>query len=147
MAYIHSKGIVHLDLKTTNILLTANKRFTVIADFGISQTMAGFGSGGAAATNPVFAADGGGGVELMPVAAAKRVSSSAMVDADRDSGLLALTPHYCAPERLLRADLAFDGLRAADVYTFGPSQRFRLRLVCACSSAVSHFGSHAATPF
>ena len=43
MSYIHSKGIAHLDLKTTNILLSADRRSTVIADFGISQTLAGFG--------------------------------------------------------------------------------------------------------
>ena len=43
MAFIHAKGIAHLDLKTANILLTKDKRSTVIADFGISQTRAGFG--------------------------------------------------------------------------------------------------------
>ena len=68
MAYIHSKGIAHLDLKTTNILLTADKRSTVVADFGISQTRVGFGSVGG---NPVFwrprQRDGDGGARKWPV--------------------------------------------------------------------------------
>ena len=33
---------------------------------------------------------------------------------------VALTPQYCAPERLLRKDLTFDELLATDVYTYGP---------------------------
>ena len=107
MAYIHAKGIAHLDLKTTNILLTADKRSTVIANFGISQTRAvptkAVGSG---ASNPVF--DSGGGVALEPMGGSPVACLA-----------VALTPHYCAPERLVRKNLSFDELLAADVYTYG----------------------------
>ena len=113
MAYIHAKGIAHLDLKTNNILLTADKRSTVIADFGISQTQQAlvqnrFGTAVVASTNPVF--DAGGGVEMAPMVPMSMTASA---------GPLALTPHYCAPERLLRKDLSFAQLLAADVYTYG----------------------------
>ena len=110
MAFVHAKGIAHLDLKTTNILLTADRRSTVIADFGISQTRAGFGHA-ASPINPVFGGSNGSGVEMN--AFPTPVSSVS----------LALTPHYTAPERLLRKGLTFDELLAADVYTYGmPSQ-------------------------
>ena len=102
MAFIHSKGIAHLDLKTANVLLSADRRSTVIADFGISQTLIR----GA----PVF--DRGAGVEMMTMIGGPRPALSA----------LALTPQYCAPERLLRDDLSFDALLAADVYTYGMKQ-------------------------
>ena len=106
MSYIHSKGIAHLDLKTTNILLTADRRSTVIADFGISQTRDGVDSiGGSARSNPVFGSEGSG---------VAMVSMGSMTGPG-----LALTPHYCAPERLMRKDLSFDELLAADVYTYG----------------------------
>ena len=104
MAFIHARGIAHLDLKTTNILLTDDKRRTVIADFGISQTRDGFGGGGEAGNPPSVFSDGGVEMPLM---------SAAPVH------FLALTPQYCAPERLLRKDLTFTELLATDVYTFG----------------------------
>ena len=107
MSYIHSKGIAHLDLKTTNILLTADRRSTVIADFGISQTRDGVHMVGERATsNPVFATSGSSGVAMVPMGSMTGPG-------------LALTPHYCAPERLMRKDLSFDELLAADVYTYG----------------------------
>ena len=107
MAYIHSKGIAHLDLKTSNILLSGDRKSTVVADFGISQTCVGAGS--VASMNPAF--DTGGGVEM-----------GSFGSALGSTGSLALTPHYCAPERLLRKDLTFAELLATDVYTYG-SQR------------------------
>ena len=121
MAYIHSKGIAHLDLKTTNILLTTDKRSTVIADFGISQARAGFGSMAPAAgtgMNPVF--DSGGGMEMSPMGPPMgSPMGSSMGSPAPSSALLALTPQYCAPERLLRKDLSFEDLLATDVYTYG----------------------------
>ena len=105
MAYVHSKGIAHLDLKTTNILLTNGKRSTVIADFGISQTRAA--SEMRAADNPVF--DVVGGVEMAPLGPMPGSSGAAV----------ALTPQYCAPERLVTKNLSFDDLLASDIYTYG----------------------------
>ena len=135
MAYIHSKGIAHLDLKTTNILLSQDLRFTLIADFGISQMRDGNGSAGVggghgsgshggrgpairgdAAVNPVFEACGG-------VVEMSRFDSVSSVDSLGAAGGLAFTPQYCAPERLLRNDLAFVDLLASDVYTFGMLRR------------------------
>lgn len=108
MAYVHSKGIAHLDLKTANILLTANKRSIVIADFGISETRDDFGSiSTLASTNPAF--ESGLGVEMAALGPMPACSPASV----------ALTPQYCAPERLLRTDLSFDELLATDVYTYG----------------------------
>ena len=117
MAFIHAKGIAHLDLKTTNILLAADKRRTVIADFGISQTRAelGSGAGSGASHNPVFEGGGDFGVPMVSMGSSSGPG-------------LALTPHYCAPERLLRKDLTFDELLATDVYTYGK----RCVVLCKC---------------
>ena len=105
MAYVHSKGIAHLDLKTTNILLTAGKRSAVIADFGISQTSSTSEIG--TVSNPVF--DTGGGVQMAALGQVPRGLAAAV----------ALTPHYCAPERLVRKDPSFDELLGSDLYTYG----------------------------
>ena len=107
MAYIHSKGIAHLDLKTTNILLTSDKRSTVVADFGISRTRNGgdVGSNG----NPLF--DHGSGVQMEHI--------GPIANGSGGGAALALTPQYCAPERLINADLDFDQLLATDVYAYG----------------------------
>ena len=118
MAYVHSKGIAHLDLKTTNILLTADKRSTLVADFGISQTQAGFGTG---SFNPVFAAEAGA-VEMTPMGQHGSGGGAAAGGHPPLGGnvvRLALTPQYTAPERLFRHDLSFVDLLATDVYTFG----------------------------
>ena len=123
MSYIHSKGIAHLDLKTTNILLTADQRSTVIADFGISQTRHA-NDDAFASSNPVFDAVGsggggvGGGFEMMPLGATSSGGSPQ-----------AFTPHYCPPERILRKDLTFDELQAADVYSYGIAIAW---CVCVC---------------
>jgi serine/threonine protein kinase len=37
MMYLHSKDIVHLDLKTLNILLNEDKNIAKISDFGLSR--------------------------------------------------------------------------------------------------------------
>ena len=115
MAYVHSKGIAHLDLKTTNILLSVGRDQTVVADFGISQTVsadiAPGRRGGAAVSSGRLPSSG---IEMVPIGGSGVVGLSS-------GGTLALTPHYAAPERLLRTELAFADLLAADVYSYGGS--------------------------
>ena len=121
MAYIHSKGIAHLDLKTTNILLSADKRSTVIADFGISQTRVVAGSDhGSTSSNPVF--DSGRSVEMAALGGGGGGGGGDGGGGSLTFGsgaTLALTPHYCAPERLFSDFLSFDQLQASDVYSYG----------------------------
>ena len=121
MAYIHSKGIAHLDLKTSNILLTADKRSTVIADFGISQTRVVAGSDhGSTSSNPVF--DSGRSVEMAALGGGGGGGGGDGGGGSLTFGsgaTLALTPHYCAPERLFSDFLSFDQLQASDVYSYG----------------------------
>ena len=66
-----------------------------------------------APSNSVFAGSGGGSGKSLEMASLGGPSNH-----DSQS-LLALTPHYCAPERLLRTDLSFGDLQASDVYTYG----------------------------
>ena len=109
MAYVHAKGIAHLDLKTANILLSADATRTVIADFGISQTQ-----DGPPTVNPVFVSGSGGAAAVGSGTEMRRMASNAS-----SAPVLALTPHYCAPERLTMKDLSFSDLLASDVYTYG----------------------------
>lgn len=115
MAFVHQRRIAHLDLKTANVLLT-DEGNAVLADFGISQvedlsfatTVAGgvaIAAGGARLGGGTVARTGGA-IEMGAMATA-------------EAGPLALTPQYCAPERLLRKHLSFEDLLATDVYTLG----------------------------
>ena len=93
----------------------------VVADFGISVAEGLVPE----AINPVFAGrsvSATGGLEMASMGAPPRGSMdmASMGAPSRGSTNLALTPHYCAPERLVAKNSSFADLLAADVYTFGP---------------------------
>merc|ERR1711991_178184 len=96
--------------------MTEDKRSTVMADFGISQTPAGFNGGAPNHVNPAFegSTSNRGSMAMMPMGSSRMSSRQSA-----NSFSLALTPQYCAPERLLPGSLSFEELLAADVYSYG----------------------------